>query len=493
MHRSSPCFAAIVFLRHTLVRTTAMFAFASLSWVFSADMASAEPLRVDGSAEKKTYPEIEEAKRKLAKQDVDGALESFNAAAKAHSDLPNGRVQMATVYYALSRPRDGRAQLERAVMDYPDDPETYLVMAELALREGRWTDAGLLSDKALALAKPFKGDAEKKKDLIKRAYLGAAMVAQQQEHWEEARKLLGELLKASPDAAAGHYRLGQVLFEMDKQKEAYAELQAAARMDEDIPSPEMTMAQMFEKAKDRASADKWMKQAVAADPKKLKTRLDAVQWLLRTGSLEEAKKQATEALSIDPESQDALFLAGRVARFGKEYQQAQKYLERSYLESPGTGSVANELALTLNEIGEEERKRAFTLADATYRQQRDAETAATLGWICYRMGRMEDAERVFNAVATANQFSPDAAYFFATFADDRNRGEAAKPLLEAALKSDAPFAYRAEAQKLYDRLSKRPAAVPAKADAPSAADKAETKSATKAPAKATPAKKPATP
>ncbi|HVU90274.1 MAG TPA: tetratricopeptide repeat protein [Pirellulales bacterium] len=459
--------------------------------------ARSEPLRIDAATEKKVYPEIEEAKQRLAKQDIEGALESFNAAAKAHSELPNGRVQLANVYFSINRPREARAQLEKGITDFPNDPETYLVMAEIALREGRWTDAGLLSERGVGLLKGFKGDADKKKDLMTRAFLGAAMTAQQHERWEDARKLLAELIKANPDSAAAHYRLGQVLFEMDKEKDAYAELQAAARMDEDIPSPEMTMAQLFEKDKDRANAEKWMKQAVAADPKRLKTRLDAVQWMLRTGDLEGAKAQVAEALKIDPESQDALFLAGRVARFSKEYPQAQKYLERAYLESPGAGSVANELALTLCEIGEDERKRAFTLAEATYRQQRDVETAATLGWICYRMGRMEDAERMFNALATANQFSPDAAYYFAVFADDRNRGEAAKGLLEAAIKGDAPFAHRAEAQKLFDRLTKKSSAVPAKTELKPAADKLElfdtSKSApSKAPAKATPAKAPAT-
>ena len=91
-------------------------------------------------------------------------------------------------------------------------------------------------------------------------------------------------------------------------------MQAAARMDEDIPSPEMTMAQLFDKEKgSRSNAEKWLKQAVAADPKKLKTRLDAVQWMLRTGDLNASQGEATEALAIDPESHDALFLAGRVA------------------------------------------------------------------------------------------------------------------------------------------------------------------------------------
>ena len=75
---------------------------------------------------------------------------------------------------------------------------------------------------------------------------------------------------------------------------------------------------------------------------------------------------------------------------------------------------------------------------------------------------MEDVERSVQRRGVGESVSPDAAYFFATFADDRNRGDSAKSLLEAALKSDAPFAFRARGE-LYDRLSKS-AAAPAKID-----------------------------
>ncbi|HEY1599317.1 MAG TPA: tetratricopeptide repeat protein [Pirellulales bacterium] len=442
----------------------------------TAGPASAEPLRVDSAAaaEKKAYPELDEARQKLGKQDIDGALESFNAAAKAHADLPGGRILLAMAYFTANRPREGRVQLEKAVTENPNDPDAFLLMAEIALRDARWTDAALLSDKAIPLAKAFKGDPERKKDLGKRAYLNAAGAAKSQERWEDARKLLADLLKALPDSAIAHYRMGEALFELDKQKEAYAELQAASRMDEEIPSAEITLGQLYDNAKDRANAEKYMKLAVASEPKKLKTRLEVALWFLRIGQLDEAKAQIDEALAIDPNSPEALLLAGRIARFAKDYPTAQKYLEKSYLETPGASAVANELALALVEIGEDERKRAMTLADATLRQSRDAESAAILGWIYYRLGRMDDAERLFNSIASSGQpLTPDAIYFFATFADDRNRGETAKPMLDIALKSDAPFAYRAEAQKLYDRLSKKPAArAPRKAapaDAPDAA------------------------
>ena len=149
-----------------------------------------------------------------------------------------------------------------------------------------------------------------------------------------------------------------------------------------------------------------------------------------------------------------------MARFAKDYGQAQKHLEKAYLESPGAGREANELALTLNELGEEERKRALTLADANVRQNRQsAEAVATLGWIFYRLGRMDEAESLLNQVVASNQaVSPDALYFYAVVAENRNHGPAAKSVLDTALKSDVPFAYRSEAQKLHDRLAKTPAA-----------------------------------
>ena len=438
--------------------------------IFPVGQVRGEPLRIDNAAaEKKPYPEVEEGKKKLLKQDFEGALESFNAAAKAHPDLSNGRVLISNVYFTSNRPREGRVQLEKAVVEYPDDPEPYVMMGEFALREGRWTDARLLGDRAIVLARASKANAEKKIDLVKRAYLVTAAAAQAHEAWETTRTLLADLLKVAPDSGVGHFRLGQVLFEMKKPKEAFAELQAAARLDDEVPSPEATLAQLYDKAKDRVNAEKWMRNAVAADPKKLKTRLEVGQWYLRSGQVDDAKTHAEEALVLEPNSPEALFLAGRVARYAKDYATAQKYLEKSYLEAPGAKEVANELALTLAEMGEDERKRAFTLAEATYRQSRDAEVAATLGWICYRMGHMEDAERMFNAVGTATSVTPDAVYFFAMMMDERNRGELVRPMLEAALKTDGLFAYRAEAQKLHDRIAKKAARTPSKSPAKAAA------------------------
>jgi len=424
-----------------------------------ARLAQAEPLRTDNPAAlgagKKKYPEFEEARKLLLKQDVDGALEVLNAAAAAHSELASGRVLLASIYYASNRAADGRVMLEKAVVETPDDPEPYLFMADQALRERQWTIASMLSEKAVVLSQAYKGDAERKKDLQKRALLIAGTAAKGREDWETSRKALSALVKLAPSDAAGHFQLGCVLFELKKDKEAYAELQAAARLDEDLPSAESTMGHLWDSAKDRAKAEEWMKRAVKTDGKKLNTRLDVAKWLFNVRRFDEAKEQIDEALLLDSDSQEALFWAGRIARFAKNNKDARRFLEKAYLQAPGSTVVANELALALGEISEEDRKRAFSLAQATFNQNKNnPESAATLGWICYQLGRTEEAEQLLTAVAGTNQVTPDAIFYYATLADARNRGDVVKPYLEVALKNEAPFAYRDEAQQLLDRLNK---------------------------------------
>ena len=126
--------------------------------------------------------------------------------------------------------------------------------------------------------------------------------------------------------------------------------------------------------------------------------------------------------------------------------------------------MANELALTLVEIGEDERKRQFTLAEATYRQQHNAETAATLGWVCYRLGRMGGTERMFNAVASANPFSPDAAYFFATLPTTAIAATVPRACSKRLLKRTRRSRSPRQGAEVVRSFVERDAATPAKID-----------------------------
>jgi tetratricopeptide (TPR) repeat protein len=456
-----------------------------------ARTAVAEPVRVDAlPSERKVYPEVEEGKKKLLQRlDVEGARVAFEAAAKAHPELPPARTIMGSVLIANNRVREGRAQLEKAVIDSPTDPEAYLLFGDLAFAEGRFTDAALLYDKALALAQAFKGNEQRKADYIKRALTGCALGAEKHEQWEEAQKYLQALLKTDPQFGVAHFRLGRVKFELKDPKDAFASLSAAATLDEKIPNPEVTMGKFCYGAKQRDESDEWMQKAIARSPKDPKIRLEVGQFFLETGRINQAKAQADEAIKLSPDSPEALFLAGVTSRFSKDYAKAATYLEKAYLKSPGSLPVANQLALAEVELGENPRQHALALAEAAMKQNpSNVEMASTLGWIYFNVGRLDEAERMLRAAVSSPNLQPDTAYFYAKLQDARSRGDAVRPLLDAALKSEAPFAYREDAQKLADQFGKRPVAA-ANSDSPPSKSPATTptSSTTTPPSKSGPA------
>ncbi len=411
--------------------------------------AAADPVHLDDTTSTaddstaKKYPELIEAQKKFQAQDFDGALEVLRAAVKTHPELSHPRVILATFFFAANRVPAGRQALEKAVQDAPDDPEAYLMMGEIALREGQWTEAGLLFDKAAPLAAAYKGDAERTKKMQIRVQAGQATVAEAREQWEPAQKYLQAWVKLDPKSGAAHHRLGRALFHTD-QKAAYTELQTAAKMDAKSPSAEVTVAKLFQlkannetteaqKKVNRDYADKWMQSAVTQSPKDLKVRLEVGQWLWENGRYADAKKQADEALKLDPNSLEALLLSGLVSRYSKDYGAAAEYFQRAYNQSPSNVAAGAQLALSLVEQNDEAKKRkALEYIDSLMKQNpRSAEIAAAAGWICYRLGRLDDAERLLQAAANSGSVNLDTLYIMAKLSADRGNLNQAKQLLQA--------------------------------------------------------------
>ena len=78
-----------------------------------------------------------------------------------------------------------------------------------------------------------------------------------------------------------------------------------------------------------------MKAALEKAPDDAKTRLAAAKWALTTGQIDEAKKQADEALRIDKSSMEAKVVRGIVSLFHKELRGRRRGLrERPSAKTP---------------------------------------------------------------------------------------------------------------------------------------------------------------
>ena len=287
-------------------------------------------------------------------------------------------------------------------------------------------------------------------------YDGLSMIAEVRGDWAGCQRQLKLWLDYDPKSNLGMQRMAWCVFQEKNPEVALEWLKAAAKDNPKLLTPEAILAGYYQRTGDRDNARKWYLAALKAAPKDVPTHVTVGHWALDTGQLDLAKAQADAAAQLDPDSLDAMMIDGLVAMFQKDYPAAERDFQTAHIHWPHNPAATDHLALALVEQSDEAKKRqALEFATNNWEQSKNTETAATLGWVFYKLGRLDDAERAFEMVRSHGQVSPDIAYYMARLEVDRGHEVLAKErYLEPAPKSTAPFSMRSEAQALLDKLKK---------------------------------------
>ncbi len=440
-------------------RLLTWFVAAALGAFLTAAIVSADPVSIDplaGTATPKQSQEITDGVNRFKNGDIEGALKLFKQAASKNSDLPPGQLVLASLFSQANQAPAARIWLEKTVIDEPNDPESYVLMGDLAIRERRVTEASMLFAKADELLKAFDKSDKRKKILVQRVLSGLAAVAEARDDWKTAQKYLEAWVKAEPESANALQRLGRALFQEKKADVALKQLRTAAKYDSNMLTPEAIVAQWYESTGDRENATKMMTEALNNAPNDLRTRLAAAGWALQTEQFEDALNQVNSALQLDPNSLEAKILRGNVAMCQKDFKNAELQFESAVLQSPFNFAASNNLALALAEQDDEAKKRrALEYAQVNVqRYPKQPESHSTLGWVLFRLGRLDEAERSLQTSVSSGVASADTAYYLARVAAERGNKEVALKLVEGALQSKGLFTYRKEAQNLLNSLKK---------------------------------------
>jgi Tfp pilus assembly protein PilF len=112
--------------------------------LFSAEPVSVGPLGTPLPAVDKKIPEIADAIGRFNDLNLAGALEKLREAVEKHPDrLPPAQVIMAQLYAQANQAAQTWGSLERAVVEAPEDPEAYVILADIELGAGRVNAATL--------------------------------------------------------------------------------------------------------------------------------------------------------------------------------------------------------------------------------------------------------------------------------------------------------------------------------------------------------------
>jgi tetratricopeptide (TPR) repeat protein len=424
-------------------------------WESALGRADAGPVNSSQNALAKNE-DIEKAGAALVRGQIDDAYKALQDAAKKNPMLPPPRLMLARLLFNTKEgQQQGRAMLEQAAGENPNDPRVYITNAVVAMNEGRFVDATLSSELALKLSQADRWTADQKKEVQTQARNMLAHSAERRSDWASARAHLSALLELEKNGQL-RQRLATALFFLDKTDDAFLELQQAVKDDATLEPPTVRMAQLWSAKNDQKLAREWFNKAAKAEPNNLRVHLAYANWLLQQNEVTQAKIHAETAARIDPNSPDVLKLQGVIARVGKDFGAAEALFRRVLNDSPADFYASNQLALILGDQADKnQRSRALQLATVNAQANpRSAEALATLGYLFYRTGDMENAQKSLQAAISSGQMAGDTAYYLALVLNENKKYEDVVKVLEQALQLKGLFMYRAEAQQLFDKVKK---------------------------------------
>jgi tetratricopeptide (TPR) repeat protein len=407
------------------------------------------------------YPEVDDAIKRFINRDVLAARTFLEAAKKKNANLPPVDLILARMFFLTGNNVAGRVSLEKTASDNPDDPEPFLINADQAVSQGRIIEADALYDKSLALIGKFNGAPKRKRNFEIRARAGRSLVAQRRKKWEIEYNDLMALLQIDPENAMAHFRLGQALFMLKRDKEGYSEFGIAKEKDKNLLDKNVAAALMYDQLKNPERARQAFELALNSSRSDPNTIVQYAQWLIKSGSkadLEKAESLLAEARRSTPGNLELLIFSGVAARMSKKTKQAEDFFVEALGIAPAHGQVINQLALLLIEQPTQEKKdRAAQFAGMSAQlNQQSADAQITLAWVLFQLDRVTDARNALNTGLNLGTPSPDSDYLVARMLVAGGNIDDAKRFLKTALETDTPsiFVYRQEAQELQNKLNK---------------------------------------
>ena len=211
-------------------------------------------------------PDLAQAAETFNAQEFERALELLQAAYEADPSLPPPRIILIEWFSQAQLPDGIRPALEAAVEETPDDPEAYVLLAEVALSEGRLAEAGLLLERSQQLLEQYSHNPNRKTTLENRVLSDAAALAEKSGNWPKVRNCLLALQQREPKSPDVLRRLGITCFQMQEDAEARRLFEQAASIDTDGLPAGVLMAQLYQTRGDTRRARAEIATALAERP-----------------------------------------------------------------------------------------------------------------------------------------------------------------------------------------------------------------------------------
>ena len=399
--------------------------------------------------------QLQEAVEKFNQSDIAGALETLQVIAASDPRVIPPRLILAQWFAQAKNQNAVRVSLEMATEESPTDPEAFVLLGEIALRQGELTAAELLLQKAETVLIDYTANEQRQKTLTIKLNKNKVALAQVRKRWDKMQEGLGVLLKLEGQNAENCRLVATSFFHLKKEQAARDWFLSADQLDEGKGLPaDAQMARLYMAAGDSAKAKESLKNALAANPNSVETLNLSLSSAINDNDFEMAAATAAQLYAADAKNPETLKNCGITALYREDFAQAEKIFREGLELAPADTQIANGLALALCEQNDPEKmKLALQYATSNLQKQgNNREFLSTLGWVLYKSGSVDKALQVLQQSAADGQLNSAAAYYLAVLLNEKGEKENAQKLLAAAVTNQAPFFKRKAANALLEQL-----------------------------------------
>jgi tetratricopeptide (TPR) repeat protein len=289
----------------------------------------------------------------------------------------------ARLLQSLGRGDEALPLLQKGIRKNPDDKRLRLTYARQLVEQDHLDDAKGEFSK-LVHENPNDDDLR----------FSLALVCLEAEAWEEAIVYLEELVERRSHVDAAHYNLGRAYEALNDSDSALQEYALVGPSNDYLPAQQRQTELLITQQRGEEASERLAQARDAQPDYAIQLYLIEAEGLSNSGQIEPAWKTISEGLEQYPNDLNLLYTRAMLAEKRDDLPQLETDLRYIIEREP-------EHAMALNALG-------YTLADRTTRYEEARELIAkahqlnpddpaildSLGWVNYRLGNLDEAERL---------------------------------------------------------------------------------------------------
>ena len=289
----------------------------------------------------------------------------------------------ARLLQSLNRGDEALPLLKKSVSQYPDDKRLGLTYARTLVEQNRIAEAKV---QFASLVEQYPEDDELRFSL--------ALVCLEGKSWDEAEGYLQELIERDSHVDSAHLNLGRIAEERNDPEGALVEYALVGPGSEYLPA-QLRQADILISHGRGAEASKKLASARGAQPDyAIQLYLIEAETLAANNQTDRAWNTLQQALKQYPDDLNLLYSRAMLAEKRNDLDQMERDLRAIIKREPDNAMALNALGYTLSD-----RTTRYTEAKALIQQAYDLNpddpaVLDSLGWVNYRLGNLDEAERL---------------------------------------------------------------------------------------------------